>query len=102
MPFTTVHDPPDPRAADGQPLAGGILRDAIASLLHDGGLRPGPWLDAQEAASYLGVAVGTIRNWTSMRYIPHAKRRGVVRYHRDELDRWMAGGARRGRRTRPN
>lgn len=61
-----------------------------------------PWLPPAVAAAYLGVALGTLRNWTSMRYVPHAKRGRVVRYHRDELDRWLAAGARRGRSTRAN
>lgn len=62
----------------------------------------GPWLTPSEAAAYLRVALGTLRNWTSLRYVPHAKKGRVVRYHRGQLDRWLAGGARRGRMTLAN
>lgn len=58
---------------------------------------PSPWLTPEAAAAYLGIALGTLRNWTSARFVPHAKRGGVVRYHRDELDRWLAKGGRPGR-----
>jgi len=56
-----------------------------------------PWFTPVEAARYLGIALGTIRNWTSQRFIPFAKKGRVVRYHRDELDRWLAKGGCRGR-----
>jgi excisionase family DNA binding protein len=58
-----------------------------------------PWLTPIEAANYLGIALGTLRNWTSARFIPHAKRRGIVRYHRCTIDRWLERGACAGRRT---
>ncbi len=51
-----------------------------------------PWLTAEQAASYLGVSVGTVRNWTSARYVPFSRRGRVVRYHRDALDRWLSKG----------
>jgi excisionase family DNA binding protein len=59
----------------------------------------GPWFDAAEAADYLRIAVGTLRNWTSVRFVPHVKRGRVVRYHRDQLDAWLASGACRGNTT---
>ena len=62
--------------------------------------RPSPWLTPQAAAAYLGVRLGTLRNWTSARYIPFAKRGRVVRYHRDRLDDWLARGACAGRSNR--
>lgn len=62
----------------------------------------GPWLDAAGAAVHIGVAIGTIRNWTSQRFVPHVKRGRIVRYNRDELDRWLASGARPGRKTHAN
>lgn len=52
-----------------------------------------PWLTPIEAAQYIGVALGTLRNWTSARFVPFAKRGGTVRYHRDTLDTWLASGA---------
>jgi excisionase family DNA binding protein len=54
---------------------------------------PSPWLTPKLAAIYLGIALGTLRNWTSTRFVPHAKRGRVVRYHRDQLDRWLESGA---------
>jgi excisionase family DNA binding protein len=58
-----------------------------------------PWFRPEAAAEYLGVALGTLRNWTSARYVPFARRGRVVRYHRDALDRWRAGGSCPGRGT---
>jgi excisionase family DNA binding protein len=51
-----------------------------------------PWLKPPQAAAYLGVSLGTLRNWTSMQYIPFARRGRVARYHVGELDRWLTGG----------
>lgn len=48
-------------------------------------------------AAYLGVAVGTVRNWTSARFIPFVKRGGLVRYHRVRIDEWLARGECQGR-----
>jgi excisionase family DNA binding protein len=50
---------------------------------------PSPWLRPEDAADYLGVSLGTLRNWTSARYIPFARRGRVVRYHRHSLDDWL-------------
>ena len=51
-----------------------------------------PWLTPIEASQYIGVALGTLRNWTSARFVPFAKRGRTVRYHRDKLDTWLASG----------
>ncbi len=60
--------------------------------------RPGtPWMKPETAAEYLGVALGTLRNWTSAGYVPHSKRGRVVRYHRDRIDEWLRDGACSGR-----
>lgn len=48
-----------------------------------------PWLNYVDAAAYLGVAVGTVRNWVSARSIPFVRRGGVVRFHRADLDAWL-------------
>jgi len=56
-----------------------------------------PWMTAPQAATYIGVALGTIRNWTSARFIPFSRRNRVVRYHCDTIDRWLAKGACAGR-----
>lgn len=61
-----------------------------------------PWLTPVEAALYLGVALGTLRNWTSAHYVPYAKRGRVVRYRRDVLDAWLTRGACTGRATLPD
>jgi excisionase family DNA binding protein len=53
----------------------------------------------ETAAAYLSGSVGTLRNWTSARYVPFARRGRVVRYHRDSLDRWLAKGSCPGRTT---
>lgn len=58
-----------------------------------------PWLTPIEAALYLRIALGTLRNWTSARYIPFSKRGRVVRYDRRALDRWLSRGACHGRST---
>jgi len=51
---------------------------------------PRRWLTANDLAEYLGVHVGTIRNWTSLRKIPHSKIGGkLVRYDREAIDRWL-------------
>ena len=60
-----------------------------------------PWMTPMEASLYIGIALGTLRNWTSARFVPFAKRGRTVRYHRDRLDEWLASGACRGRSTFP-
>jgi excisionase family DNA binding protein len=67
------------------------LTDAIRS--------ESPWMLPEQAAAYIGVSLGTLRNWTSARYIPFSKRGRVVRYHRGAVDRWLGKGARPGRTT---
>lgn len=57
------------------------------------------WLTPIEAALYLRVAIGTLRNWTSARYVPFTKRGRIVRYDRRALDRWLSRGACAGRST---
>jgi excisionase family DNA binding protein len=64
--------------------------------------RISPWLKPSQAAIYLGVSLGTLRNWTSMQYIPFARRGRVVRFHTRELDAWLARGACRGRSSIAN
>jgi len=61
-----------------------------------------PWLKPEDAAAYLGVALGTLRNWTSAKFVPHSKRGGIVRYHRDQLDKWLAAKSCKGRTTFAN
>lgn len=56
-----------------------------------------PWMTPLEAAAYLGISLGTLRNWTSARYVPFAKKGRVVRYRRDVIDAWLARGGCDGR-----
>ena len=58
-----------------------------------------PWMTIEEVAGYLSVSVGTVRNWVSQKYIPHARRGRVVRFHKSEIDRWLSAGACKGRLT---
>jgi excisionase family DNA binding protein len=58
-----------------------------------------PWMGPEEAAAYLGIALGTLRNWTSAKFVPHCKRGRVVRYHREAIDKWLSRGACVGRTT---
>jgi len=48
-----------------------------------------PWMTTKEVAEYVSVSVGTVRNWVSARYIPFVRRGRVVRFHRDEIDKWL-------------
>ena len=71
--------------------------------------RPSPWLTPAEAATYLGIELGTLRNWVSQRRIPFVRRGRVVRLHERELDEWLRVGqvqpedhrARSSRRQKP-
>jgi excisionase family DNA binding protein len=58
-----------------------------------------PWMTPEETATYLGIALGTLRNWTSARFIPFSKRGRVVRYHRETIDKWLSKGSCSGRTT---
>ena len=60
-----------------------------------------PWMSPTETAQYIGVALGTLRNWTSAKYVPHVKRGRVVRSHRDAIDRWLSQKQCLGRATLP-
>jgi excisionase family DNA binding protein len=60
---------------------------------------PSPWMTPQETAAYLNVSLGTVRNWTSARFIPFSKRGGIVRYHKQAIDKWLAQGGCAGRTT---
>jgi len=49
-----------------------------------------PWLTPIEAAEYLGIALGTLRNLTSQRRVPFSRNGRIVRYRVDALDAWLA------------
>jgi len=52
-----------------------------------------PWFTSAQAAAYLGVKLGTVRNWISQKRIPFVRRGRVVRLHRERLDEWLRAGA---------
>ena len=54
-----------------------------------------PWMRSEEAADYLGVCVGTIRNWVSQKRIPFVRRGRIVRFQRKDLDKWLRNGGTR-------
>jgi len=56
-----------------------------------------PWLTVKEAAAYLSVSPGTVRNWVSQHYVPFVRRGHVVRFNRHQLDQWLSHGACKGR-----
>ena len=53
-----------------------------------------PWFDSDAAASYLGSTAGTLRNWRATGKGPryHVVQDRLVRYHRDELDKFVRSG----------
>lgn len=52
-----------------------------------------PWLDSHQVAKYLGVSIDTVRAWRYRGVGPVGHRVGRhVRYHRDEIDRWVREG----------
>ena len=58
--------------------------------------------DVKQLSAYLAVKPGTIRAWTSNGSIPHVKLgpggKGVVRYPRELIDRWVMSNLQRERR----
>lgn len=53
-----------------------------------------PWLNYEQAATYLGVCIGTLRNKVCAGRVPFARRGGIIRFHRDDLDSWLRQGER--------
>ena len=49
----------------------------------------GRLLSVEEAAEYLGIAAGTLRNWISMRRIEHVKVGRLTRIRASVLDRYI-------------
>lgn len=52
-----------------------------------------PWMTTEEAADYLRISPGTVRNKVSAGEIPCHRRGRIVRFRRSELDEWLSGGA---------
>lgn len=47
-----------------------------------------PLMRPQEAADYLGVALGTLYNWSSQRKLPVVKIGSRIRFRREALERF--------------
>lgn len=45
--------------------------------------------DTAEAARYLGCTAGTLRVWTSRRFVPFIRVGRLVKFRKKDLDRWM-------------
>jgi len=56
--------------------------------------RQTPWFNTNDAADYLRAKPGTLKNWRHRGEGPryHVVNGRMIRYHRDELDRFIAGG----------
>lgn len=52
--------------------------------------RPGPLLSVEQAAEYIGVRPGTLRNWLSARRIAYVKVGRLTRVSSDTLNRFIA------------
>ena len=53
-----------------------------------------PWLTTEQAAAYLSMSAGTLRNWRMNGQGPRYSVVGrIVRYHRDQLDAFLLAGA---------
>jgi excisionase family DNA binding protein len=76
-------------AVDG--VGHGVLQFISSSVMR----RPEPsgrphLLSVEEAAEYLGISRGTMRNWISMRRIEHVKVGRLTRVAQGALDRYIA------------
>ena len=54
-----------------------------------GALVASPLLNVDEAAGYLGVSPGTLRNWLSERRLPYVKVGRLTRISRRSLDEFI-------------
>jgi excisionase family DNA binding protein len=71
------------------PRTASVKASAHDSLSPVANRRPG-LLAFDEAAAYLSVSAGTLRNWTSMRRIEHVKVGRLTRFTQGALDRYIA------------
>lgn len=58
-----------------------------------------PWLDTRKAADYLGVSTQFLegaRHYENGRGPAYHRVGRLIRYHRDDLDKWLAEGRIRG------
>jgi excisionase family DNA binding protein len=59
-------------------------------------------LDIQQVAVYLGLSVHTVYKFVSQRKIPHIKIGKLLKFDRQEIDRWIAAHAVKVRRSFAN
>lgn len=74
-----------------------LTLDAIRAVVREEMARPAsPWLDTEAAASYLGSTPGTLKNFRAAGKGPayHVVGERLVRYHIDDLDRFVRTGER--------
>lgn len=64
--------------------------DGMSNTARIGTDQKSSWMTVQEVADYLSVSPGTVRNWVSHRYIPHARRGRAVRFHRARIEEWLS------------
>lgn len=71
--------------------------DAIRDIIREELRTPvSPWLDTAAAAAYLGSTAGTLKNWRASGQGPayHIVNERLVRYHTEDLDRFVRTGGR--------
>lgn len=56
-------------------------------------------MDVNEIAQYLNVSKQTIYYWVNLEFIPFVKMGWLLRFRRDEVDRWLAKKSSKGRNT---
>ena len=61
----------------------------IEKVVH---VSPAGWLNARDAATYLGLAVSTLSNLRCHGGRPKYIRRGTIRYKQSDLDHWLQFG----------
>lgn len=78
---------------DGVAMTRKIVESSIGNELAS---RDCVWMSSKEAASYLRIPVGSLRNQVSRGTLPYYKFRRSLRFKRTELDRFIEGTRRGG------
>lgn len=74
-----------------------LTLEAIRKIVREEMAKPvSPWLDTEQAAAYLGSTAGTLKNWRAGGQGPayHIVSERLVRYHVEDLDRFVRSGSR--------
>lgn len=50
------------------------------------------WLSVEEIAAHLGLKRDTVYKWVRLKGMPHHKVGRLVKFQRDEIDRWVKSG----------